>query len=237
VNYNRRITYVALFLLGIGATIYAASSSTYYFKYFSTSGSISTWYTNDNSWGVVAPSGTGFVAMVTGEDWGTYSPVHTLPKKLNALSASHDTWFYQTAAPASGSGYDACYDIFIDPDEAPTGRNSINEVMIWVAHASPNSPLSNNYGSNGLPVPFESNVSLGGKSWDVYVFTWSNGGHTISYVDRANSGWWSGPLTPFFNHGIANGWYTGEQYLNSVMAGWEFGYGNYWATSWGAEGF
>jgi hypothetical protein len=33
-----------------------------------TSGSIDPWYNNDNPWGVSAPGGTGFVAMVTGED-------------------------------------------------------------------------------------------------------------------------------------------------------------------------
>lgn len=109
-KFHSYITCVPLFLLGLSVTIYAATSSTYYFKYFSTSGSISTWYTNDNSWGVNAPSGTGFVAMVTGEDWGTWSPVHTLPKKLNDVNPSHSTWFSQTASPVSGSGYDAWYD-------------------------------------------------------------------------------------------------------------------------------
>lgn len=66
---------------------------------------------------------------------------------------------------------------------------------------------------------------------------WSTGGHTMSYLDRANSGWFSGSLWPFFNHGISNGWYTADQYLNSVMGGWEFGKGNYTALSWGAVGF
>lgn len=98
-------------LLAFGATVYAATSSTYYFKGFSTSGSISQWYSNDNSWGVNAPSGTGFVVMVTGEDWGTWSPVHTLPKKLNDVNPSHATWFSQTSSPASGAGYDAWYDL------------------------------------------------------------------------------------------------------------------------------
>ena len=185
------ITYISL--LAFSATIYAATSSTYYFKGFPTSGSISMWYTNDNSWGVNAPSGTGFVAMVTGEDWGTWSPVHTLPKKINTISSSHTTWFSQTSSPASGAGYDAwydtpflstiffaffakysvhSYDIFIDPVAAPTDRNSINEIMIWVGYKAPNSPLSDNYGSDGKPVPWQTNVSLGGASWDVYLYTY-----------------------------------------------------------------
>jgi hypothetical protein len=63
------------------------------------------------------------------------------------------------------------YDIFIDPSEAPTDRNSINEVMIWVGYQAPNSPLSDKYGSDGKPVAWETNVSLGGRSWDVYLYT------------------------------------------------------------------
>lgn len=66
---------------------------------------------------------------------------------------------------------------------------------------------------------------------------WPSGGHTMSYLDRENPGWFSGSLWPFFNHGISNGWYTSDQYLNSVMGGWEFGRGNYTAESWGAVGF
>lgn len=83
-----------------------ADSSTYYFKHFNTSGTISPWYSNDNSWGVNA-DGSGFVVMVTGEDWGTWSPVHTLPKQLKDVNPSHSTWFSQNANPASGHGFDA----------------------------------------------------------------------------------------------------------------------------------
>lgn len=53
----------------------------------------------------------------------------------------------------------------------------------------------------------------------------------------AGSGWWSGSLTPFFNYGLNKGLYTNDHYLNSVMAGWEFGPGDYTAHSWGAVGF
>jgi hypothetical protein len=69
------------------------------------------------------------------------------------------------------------------------------------------------------------------------VFSWQSGALTISYLDRANSGWWAGSLSPFFDHGIQNGWFTGDQYFNSVMAGWKFGKGSYTATSWGDVGF
>jgi hypothetical protein len=150
--------------------VYAGPSSVYYFKYFSTSGTISTWYSNDNSWGVNAPSGTGYVAMVNGEDWGTTSPVTTLPKKLSAISSSHYTHFSQVSSPASGSGYDATYDIFIDPTPGVTNRNSLYEIMIWVAHQSPNKPIANQYDSSGNAVAYAKGVSLAGKTWDVYIY-------------------------------------------------------------------
>ncbi|KAJ6098160.1 hypothetical protein N7499_002534 [Penicillium canescens] len=226
-----------ILLTGLDRSVNGADSNTYYFKHFSTSGSIGAWYNNDNSWGVSAPGGTGFVAMVTGEDWGTWSPIHTLPKKINDVNPGHNTWFSQSANPADGQGYDACYDIFIDPSYAPTDRNSKYEVMIWVDYRAPNSPLSDHYDSNGA-VPWARNVNIGGKEWDVYLYHWPTGGAlTITYVDPNNSGWFSGSLTPFFQHGISNGWYSGDDYLTSVMAGWEFGKGDYTASSWGAVGF
>jgi hypothetical protein len=226
---------VAVAAIALSPLVAEAASSTYYFKYFATSGSISTWYNNDSSWGVNS-NGTGFVAMVSGEDWGTWSPVHTIPKKLSAIGSGNTTWFSQTASPSSGAGYDATYDIFIDPSYAPTNRNSKNEIMIWVGYKN-NQPLSNNYNASGKAVPYASNVSLGGRAWDVYLYNWPGGGYTMSYLDRANSGWWSGSLSPFFNYGISKGWYTNSQYLNSIMAGWEFGKGSYTATSWGVSGF
>ncbi len=73
--------FLLVMLLATVAPASAASSKTYYFKYFPTSGSISPWYTNDNSWGVNAPNGTGFVAMVSGEDWGTSVPGACDPQK------------------------------------------------------------------------------------------------------------------------------------------------------------
>jgi hypothetical protein len=96
-----------ILLSGLGRSANGADSNTYYFKHFSTSGSIGPWYNNDNSWGVSAPGGTGFVVMVTGEDWGTWSPIHTLPKKINDVNPGHNTWFSQSANPADGQGYDA----------------------------------------------------------------------------------------------------------------------------------
>jgi hypothetical protein len=62
------------------------------------------------------------------------------------------------------------YDIFIDPSYAPTNRNGKYEIMIWVAHQLPNTPLSDHYDAKGVAIPWAQNVNLGGKAWDVYLF-------------------------------------------------------------------
>ncbi len=222
-------------LVAVPGSAAAGTCGNYYFKYFATSGSIGAWCNSNNSFGVNAPNGTGFVAMVDGEDWGTWSPGTDLPRRLSSISSSNTTWFSQSASPASGAGYDATYDIFIDPTYAPTNRNSQFEIMIWAGHRSPNEPLADKYTSSG-PVPYATNVSLGGRTFTVYLYHWSGGGLTMSYVDNANPGWFSGSLTPFFNYGVSHGWYSNNDYLTSVMAGWEFGHGSYSSSSWGVAG-
>jgi hypothetical protein len=176
---------------------------------------------------------TGFVAMVNGKEWGWTSPVTTLPEKIGDVSPDNNTWFSQSAWPKSGSYYDATYDIFIDPYPAPTDRNSKTELMIWLSWYN-TKPLADHYYANGNAIPAATNVSLGGRTWDIYEYTWSNGGHTLSFLDRSKSGWWSGSLTPFFKYGLNRGFYTNDHYLDSVMAGWEFEPGDYTAHSWGA---
>lgn len=238
-----RLLAALLSVLGTAAALVTAPGTAsasgpcgdYYFKHFPTSGNISAWCTSDNSFGVNSPAGNGFVAMVDGEDWGTWSPHTDLPKKLSAISPTNKTWFSQTSHPAAGAGYDATYDIFVDPTYAPTNRNSKYEIMIWVGHRAPNAPLADRYTSSG-PVPYATNVSLDGHSWTVYLYHWPNGDLTMSYVDNANSGWFSGSLTPIFDYGVSHGWYSNNDYLTSVMAGWEFGHGSYSASSWGVSG-
>lgn len=95
--------------------------------------------------------------------------------------------------------------------------------------------MADKYTSSG-PVPYATNVSLDGRSYTVYLFHWSTGALTMSYVDNSNSGTFNGSLTPFFNYGTSHGWYGNNDYLTSVMAGWEFGHGTYSASSWGVSG-
>ena len=229
--------FAALALVFAVPHVASAASGTYYFKHFTTNGGSDTsWYTNDNSWGVNSADANGFTVMVNGEDWGTRSPVTTLPKRLSAVNPGNNSWFSQTSSPRPGAYYDATYDIFIDPTAAPANRNSQNELMIWLNWSNAQ-PLSDRYDASGSAVPTRTNVSLGGRTWDIYTYSWPSGGHTISYLDTRRSGWWSGSLSPFLNWGVSNGYYSSSQYLNSVMAGWEYGPGTYTATSWGAVGF
>jgi hypothetical protein len=213
----------------------SAASTTYYLKYW---GSAAPWYTSDNSWGVISPNSSScFVAMVVGTDWGTQSPWLPIPKKISALGTAH-SWFSQGSSPGSGSYYDATYDIFIDPSNL-TGnysRQSVNEIMIWLKWNS--QPLSDSWNPQGQAVPKWTNQTVDGNVFDVYYYTWPGGGrHTMSFLLKNQQGWYSGNLTNFFTYAIGKGQFTSSQYLNSVMAGWEFGYGSFTAYSWGNSNF
>jgi hypothetical protein len=115
-NFQLKV-FASLILIAISPVASGPTSSKYYFKYWASKDAhtgatthIDPWYNDDNSWGVDAPEGSGFVAMVHGEDWGTPSPLHQLPKKLKHVHQSHSTWFNQHSNPAPGAGYDATYD-------------------------------------------------------------------------------------------------------------------------------
>ena len=101
---------------------------------------------------------------------GTTSLVTTFPERPSAISSSHYTQFHQVGSPAGGSGYDATYDIFIDPTAGVANRNSLYEIMIWVTHKSPNKPISTSYDSSGNAVAYATGVSLAGKTWDDYIY-------------------------------------------------------------------
>ena len=68
---NAILLAVLAMVIVVPGTAHASNCGNYYFKSFATAGSISPWCASESSWGVNAPGGTGFVAMVDGEDWGT----------------------------------------------------------------------------------------------------------------------------------------------------------------------
>ncbi|MER7895021.1 hypothetical protein ABTX62_02470 [Streptomyces sp. NPDC096046] len=69
--------------------------------------------------------------------------------------------------------------------------------MVWL-NGYNTTPPADAHDANGNAIPAATDVSLGGRTWNIHEYTWSNGGHTLSFLDRSKSGWWSGSLTPSF---------------------------------------
>jgi hypothetical protein len=84
---------VAAVLSAALATSASAGSSTFYHKYFSTGGAIYPYYVNDNNWGYSNTSGSGFMEMVLGTDWGTWSPYHPLPLQVWQVKSGSAEYF------------------------------------------------------------------------------------------------------------------------------------------------
>jgi hypothetical protein len=114
------------------------------------------------------------------------------------------------------SQYDAAYDIWFAPTQAPATANGGVELMIWLQWVGAN-PADYPAGSLG-------NVTSGGKTFAAHKTTISNNGSTwtyLAYLASTQTSSVSGlDLTPFFSdaegRGLGSGWY-----LLGVQAGFE----------------
>jgi len=228
----------ALTLLLVAGTAGTASaqSSTYKWKYFSTGGPIYPWYNNDNSWGYGNTSGSGFMEMYTGQEYGWWSPVHTLPKPIWNLGSDW-TWMWSSWGVNPGGRIDVCYDAFVQHTNPPNTSIQGWEIMIWSYYQN-TQPIAASYNAQGQAIPWKTNVSIGGRTWNVYKGTKSDGYTTTTFIDQNQQSGESLRFRDFAQwcaqNGSGFGW---NDYLESVGCGWE--YANGWATmnSFGLTGF
>ena len=228
------IKYVLMLLvvLGIGASSAAqAQSGTWYFKHFSTNGPIYPWYSNDNSWGYHATWGSGFVEMVMGEDWGTFSPYHPIPKQIYNVGSGAWSWFWENHQVYGGGRIDSTWDNFID--YAPASNRQGTEIMIWANYQN-TQPIADQYNSSGQAVPHYYWQYIGGRYWNIYEYHWNNSPYwTLTFIDQQQQGGESIPMMQFVNWGVNHGFYGNNWYLMEIGAGWEYANGWASATSYG----
>ena len=196
------------------------------------SGSQCSFYNNINDWGTDAKHtnvSTGiksYPSIVYGCHWGSCSSGTALPKKISALGNVR-TWWSQSA---SGASYDSAYDIWFDPSANPGNRASKYELMIWLQWNG-TKPLADKYNASGAAVPFASNVSLSGKTWNVY-----RKDNVFSFLPTSQTGWLSIDVKPIINYCVDKGWMPSSSYMTSVEAGWEItAGGTYRTTSFGVS--
>jgi hypothetical protein len=189
---------------------------------------------SDNSFTVTQSTGNGsqapasFPSIFIGANGdvqnGTYSTRSDdrLPKQISAITSVQSTF---THTGTSGQ-LNAAYDIWFS-DHMPTGARYDDAisgfVMLWLYDPPNFQPIGS---------VVRSNVSIGGRSWNVWVGPRGATGATcegvmcsanrpvVSYVATSTSGSFTGDLKPFFTdaaqHGIPANWY-----LTDVFAGFE----------------
>ncbi len=179
-------------------------------------GSQCIYFNSINDWGANAshPATGGikaYPAVVYGCHWGGCSSGTALPKKISSLGAVH-TWWTQSS---SGTAYDAAYDIWFDPSANPGNRAATYELMIWLQWQN-TKPIAQTYDASGNAVPFASNISLSGRTWNVY-----RRGNVFSFLPTSQTSWLSIDVKPIIDYCVARGWMTNANYMTSVQAGWE----------------
>lgn len=188
-----------------------------------------TWYNNINSWGVNAGH-TGndiqsYPAMVYGCHWGSCTSNTGLPKRVSSLGPVR-TWWSQSS---SGDSWDAAYDIWFDPAAYPGNRQARYELMIWLQWKN-TKPLTERYDASGNAIPFARNVSVGGKTWNIYKGKNSTS-DVFSFLLVSQSSWISLDTKPLIDYCVARGWMSSSVYMTSVQAGWEIIRGGNFSTS------
>jgi Glycosyl hydrolase family 12 len=157
----------------------------------------------------------GYTAIYKGCHWGQCTRDSGLPIKVADITPGKVTTTWNTAQPGGSNDYDVAYDIWFNQTATTDGQPNGTELMIWLNH-------------NGAVQPFgaksASNVSIGGRSYDVWYG--NQGWNTVSYT--MNTGTTSVnnlDLQPLIADAISRGWISPSWYLIDVEAGFEIWHG------------
>ena len=148
-----------------------------------------------------------YPAIYAGCHYTNCSPGTNLPMQISAISSANTS--VSVTYPGSGT-YDAAYDIWLNADTNVSGVQD-TEIMIWLNHTGSVQPIGSNTG----------NVSLGGRSWSVWVG--SNGANNVVSYQGSGITSFSADLKPFLLDAInrGSGFGTSNWYLTSIQMGFE----------------
>jgi len=144
------------------------------------------------------------VANYSGGGIKSYPAVgRNIGKSISSLS-SVTSWY--TASNGSGS-YDNAYDIWLN--------GSANEVMIWQSWNG-TQPIASSYNSSGQAIPTESNVSIGGTTYNFYTR-----GTVFSFLrtSQTDSAWTD--ILAVLKWLASKGYVQSSETLTDVQFGWE----------------
>ncbi|WP_150275366.1 GH12 family glycosyl hydrolase domain-containing protein [Paenibacillus tepidiphilus] len=220
-NKSKLMSMVLVALVGIFSTFGVAFAATW-----SSSAQYGNWsnggYTvYNNIWG----SGAGYQSIWANSysNWGVWAQhpatggIKAYPNssrevntKLSALKSASSS--FNVSVPSSGAAFVAAYDIW-------AGSNDAYEIMLWMNYAGGVKPISDNWNASGNPVAAQTNVSVGGHTWNVYKG--NNGSNAVfSFVRTSNTSAGSVDVLAIMKWIKGKGWF-GDEVLNRVQFGYE----------------
>jgi hypothetical protein len=155
----------------------------------------------------------GYPNIYKGCFYGSCTSGSGLPIEVSAIRAGTVTSSWRTVQPSGGSIYNAAYDIWFNKSRATGGQANGLELMIWLDHHGPKHP----YGSE-----VASNVSISGRTYDVYYGARSGSYGTVTYEMTSDVSSVSNlDLRPFEANAVSRGYLSKSWWLISVQAGFE----------------
>ena len=154
-----------------------------------------------------------FPSLIYGWQAGNFYGGYAGGKTVGSLTTATTDW---TFAVNNVSQYDAAYDIWLAPTQAPATANGGVELMVWLQYDGVN-PADFPAGAVGT-------VSTGGNTFAAHQTTINSGGSSwtyLAYLAQSQTSSVSGlNLKPFFadaeTRGLGTGWY-----LLGIQAGFE----------------
>ncbi|KAH8826906.1 glycoside hydrolase family 12 protein [Flagelloscypha sp. PMI_526] len=139
-----------------------------------------------------------------------------LNKQVSAISSMPATWNWSQSSSGTIVA-NIAFDLFTS---SSSGGSSAYEIMIWLANYNAG-PISYTYGSDGKPTAVASNISLGGKTWNLY---YGSNGSNLVYSFLLTSGTatsFSADIKTFFTYLVNNRGFPSSQYLTTFQGGTE----------------
>jgi hypothetical protein len=155
-----------------------------------------------------------YPSIYAGCNWGdcTQDGLATHPQEVSALGPGDVTTSLATTDPAGGA-YDVSYDIWFNQTPTTSGAPNGLEVMIW---------LNSHGGVEPAGSVVQSNVNLGGNTYDIWYSSNAGNGPCVTYqMTSTRSSVSNLDIAPLLANAEKNGVLESSWYLIAVEAGFE----------------
>ena len=154
----------------------------------------------------------GYPSLDQGCRWGACTSGSGFPIQVSGLLAGTVTMSWRTTQPGDSNVYNVACDTWFNKTPTAQGHPNGAELMIWLNHSGPVHPAGH---------LITSNVSIGGRSYDVWggrmsgwkaiSYTMTTGTTSVSNLD----------LQPLVADAVSRGFIESSWYLIDVEAGFE----------------